>query len=269
MAPMTLLHEKKLLVTGVLTPDSIAFAVARVAQEEGADVVLTGFGRGLSLTKRSAERLPQPPDVLEMDVTDTDQIAAVKEELQQRWGVLDGVLHAVAYAPEDALGGKFLTTPWDSAATALQVSAFSLKEVTASMQPLLSTRGGSVVALDFDASVAWPAYDWMGVAKAALESVTRYLARDLGRHGIRVNCIAAGPLRTMAAKGIPGFDGFLESWPRRAPLGWDPLDPSPVADAAAFLFSDRSRAITGEILHVDGGFHAVGADPGEPEPKPD
>ncbi|HEV3473996.1 MAG TPA: enoyl-ACP reductase FabI [Actinomycetota bacterium] len=266
---MALLDGKKILVTGVLTPDSIAFAVARVAQEEGADVVLTGFGRGLSLTRRSAERLPRRPDVLEMDVTDTDQIAAVAADLQRGWGVLDGVLHAIAYAPEDALGGKFLTTPWDSAATALQVSAFSLKEVTVAMQPLLSAAGGSVVSLDFDASVAWPAYDWMGVAKAALESVTRYLARDLGRHGIRVNCIAAGPLRTMAAKGIPGFDGFMETWPRRAPLGWDPLDPSPVADAAAFLFSDRSKAITGEILHVDGGFHAVGADPGEAEPKPD
>jgi enoyl ACP reductase len=269
MAHVALLDGKKLLVTGVLTPDSIAFAVARVAQEEGADVVLTGFGRGLSLTRRSAERLPHTPDVLEMDVTAPDQIAAVSTDLETRWGMLDGLLHAVAYAPEDALGGRFLTTPWESAATALQVSAFSLKELTASMRPLLSERGGSVVALDFDASVAWPAYDWMGVAKAALESVTRYLARDLGPQGIRVNCVAAGPLRTMAAKGIPGFDGFLESWPRRAPLGWDPVDPSPVADAAAFLFSDRSRAITGEILHVDGGFHAVGSESGEPGVKPD
>ena len=260
---MSLLEGKRLLVTGVLTPDSIAFAVARVAQEEGAEVVLTGFGRGLSLTRRSAERLPKTPDVLEMDVTSPDQIAAVATELRERWGLLDGVLHAVAFAPEDALGGKFMTTPWESAATALQVSAFSLKELAAAMQPLLSERGGSVVALDFDASVAWPAYDWMGVAKAALESVTRYLARDLGPQRIRVNCVAAGPLRTMAAKGIPGFDGFLESWPRRAPLGWDPGDPSPVADAAAFLLSDRSRAITGEILHVDGGFHAVGSESGE------
>ncbi|MDP8956730.1 MAG: enoyl-ACP reductase FabI [Actinomycetota bacterium] len=256
---MSLLTGKKLLITGVLTPDSIAFCVAKVAQEEGADVVLTGFGRGLSLTKRTAQRLPDRTDVLEMDVTAPEQITDVAEDLRKRWGALDGILHAIAFAPEDALGGRFLTTPWESAATALHVSAFSLKDLSAGMQPLMADRGGSVVALDFDASVAWPAYDWMGVSKAALESVTRYLARDLGRHRIRVNCIAAGPLRTVAAKGIPGFDGFTDQWPQRAPLGWDPGDPSPVAHAAAFLFSDHSRAITGEVLHVDGGFHAVGA----------
>lgn len=256
---MSLLSGKKLLITGVLTPDSIAFCVARVAQEEGAEVVLTGFGRGLSLTKRTAKRLPAPVEVLEMDVTVPEQIADVAKTLRERWGEIHGVLHAVAFAPEDALGGRFLSTPWESAATALQVSAFSLKEMAAAMQPLMRERGGSVVALDFDASVAWPAYDWMGVSKAALESVTRYLARDLGRDKIRVNCIAAGPLRTVAAKGIPGFDGFTDTWPNRAPLGWDPNDPSPVAQAAAFLFSDYSRAITGEVLHVDGGFHAVGA----------
>jgi enoyl ACP reductase len=256
---MSLLSGKKLLITGVLTPDSIAFCVAKVAQEEGAEIVLTGFGRGLSLTKRTAQRLPHSAEVLEMDVTLSEQIGDVANVLRSRWGQLDGALHAVAYAPEDALGGRFLSTPWESAATALHVSAFSLKEVTAAMQPLMAERGGSVVALDFDASVAWPAYDWMGVSKAALESVTRYLARDLGPHGIRVNCIAAGPIRTIAAKGIPGFDEFTDQWPKRAPLGWDPDDPSPVAQAAAFLFSDHSRGITGEVLHVDGGFHAVGA----------
>jgi enoyl ACP reductase len=256
---MPLLSGKKLLITGVLTPDSIAFCVARVAQEEGADVVLTGFGRGLALTKRTAQRLSQPVDVLEMDVTVPGQLIEIADTLRSGWGRLDGVLHAVAYAPEDALGGRFLSTPWESAATALHVSAFSLKELTARMRPLMDERGGSVVALDFDASVAWPAYDWMGVSKAALESVTRYLARDLGRHRIRINCIAAGPIRTMAAKGIPGFDTFTETWPERAPLGWDSADPSPVAHAAAFLFSDHSRGITGEVLHVDGGFHAVGA----------
>jgi meromycolic acid enoyl-[acyl-carrier protein] reductase len=257
---MSLLSDKKLLITGVLTPESIAFRTASLAQDEGAEIVLTGFGRGLSLTKRSAQRLPRPVDVLEMDVTNGAQVAEVARTLKERWGELDGVLHAVAFAPDDALGGKFLSTPWESAGTTLHVSAFSLKEVAAAMRPLLAIHGGSVVALDFDASVAWPAYDWMGVAKAALESVTRYLARDLGPDGIRVNCIAAGPLKTMAAKSIPGFEGFLETWPRRAPLGWDPSDPSPVAQAAAFLFSDYSRAITGEILHVDGGFHAVGSE---------
>jgi enoyl ACP reductase len=255
-----LLRDKRLLITGVLTPQSIAFSVAAVAQEEGAELVLTGFGRGMSVTERSARRLPDPPPVLEMDATDPDQIAGVAEDLERRWGRLDGVLHAIAFAPEDALGGNFLRTGWDSVATALRASAYSLKDVATGLLPLLQVNGGSLVSLDFDARVAWPAYDWMGVSKAALESITRYLARYLGPDGIRANCIAAGPLRTVAAKGIPGFDRFIDLWERRAPLGWDPADPSPVAGAAAFLFSDRSRGITGEILHVDGGYHAMGAD---------
>lgn len=255
-----LLEGKRLLITGVLTPQSIAFAVARRAQEEGAELVLTGFGRGLSITGRSARRLPSPPDVLEMDVTDASQVRAVAEEVGGRWERLDGILHAIAFAPEDALGGRFLETPWESAAVALHASAFSLKELVVAHRELLQDGGGSVVSLDFDASVAWPAYDWMGVSKAALESVTRYLARDLGGEGIRVNCVAAGPLRTVAARGIPGFDTFIDRWERRAPLGWDPTDPAPVAETCVWLLSDRSRAITGEIVHVDGGYHAMGTD---------
>jgi meromycolic acid enoyl-[acyl-carrier-protein] reductase len=254
------LEKKRLLITGVLTPQSIAFAVARLAQEEGAELLLTGFGRGMSITERSARRLPEPPEVLEMDVTDDGQVGAVAEEIQGRWGRLDGILHAIAFAPEDALGGRFLETPWESAATALRASAFSLKDLVVANRDALREGRGGVVSLDFDASVAWPAYDWMGVSKAALESVTRYLARDLGDDGIRVNCVAAGPLRTVAAKGIRGFDRFIDGWSRRAPLGWDPGDPGPVADACVWLLSDRSRAITGEIVHVDGGYHAMGAD---------
>jgi enoyl ACP reductase len=262
-----LLEDKKLLITGVLTPQSIAFAVARAAQEDGAELVLTGFGRGMSLTERSARRLPQAPDVLELDVNDPSHVERVRAELERRWGRLDGMLHAIAFAPEDALGGNFLQTPWDSVGSALRTSAYSLKELVVGLLPLLSVRGAGVVALDFDATVAWPAYDWMGVSKAALESVSRYLARDVGRHGVRVNCVAAGPLRTVAAKGIPGFDRFIDVWHRRAPAGWDVTDPSPVADACVFLLSDRARRITGEILHVDGGFHAMGTDlAGEDEP---
>ena len=254
-----LLEGKKLLITGVLTPQSIAFNAARLAQEQGAEIVLTGFGRAMSLTQKTARRLPAPPHVLEMDANDQAQIEAVAGELKGRWGTLDGFLHAIAFAPEDALGGAFLTTPWESARTAFQTSAFSLKAIASSMLPLMSD-GGSVVALDFDASVAWPIYDWMGVSKAALESVARYLARYLGPKGVRVNLVSAGPLRTMAAKGIPGFDILAASWGKRAPLGWDVTDPEPVARTIAFLLSDWSRGITAEIIHVDGGYHAIGAE---------
>jgi enoyl-[acyl-carrier protein] reductase I len=253
-----MLEGKKLLITGVLTRESIAFAAARAAQEQGAEIVLTSFGRAMGLTEKVAKRLPNPVDVLEMDATDEGHVAAVADEIGRRWGRLDGFLHAIAFAPQDALGGNFLHTPWESASAALNVSAFSLKTIAAAMLPHMRERGGSVVSLDFDARVAWPIYDWMGVAKAALESVTRYLARDLGPQGIRVNTVSAGPLRTIAGKGIPGFESLADRWGERAPLGWDVTDPSPVADAIAFLFSDLSRAISGELIHVDGGYHAIG-----------
>src|SRR5512132_1881596 len=253
-----LLDGKKLLITGVLTPQSIAFAAATSAQEHGAEIVLTNFGRTVSLTQKVAKRLPQPCDVLEMDANDEAQIAAVQQELAERWGRLDGLLHAIAFAPQDALGGNFLTTPWESVATAIQTSAYSLKAIAAALLPLMEDRGAGIVSLDFDAQVAWPLYDWMGVAKAGLEAVTRYLARDLGPHGVRVNCVSAGPLRTMAAKGIPGFNDLADAWGERAPLGWDTGDPTPVARAAVFLLSDWSSGITGEIVHVDGGYHAIG-----------
>ncbi|HSD48797.1 MAG TPA: enoyl-ACP reductase FabI [Actinomycetota bacterium] len=256
-----LLEGKKLLITGVLTRESIAYATARTVQEQGAEIVLTSFGRATSLTEKSAKRLPEPVDVLEMDATDVDQVRAVAEELGRRWGRIDGFLHAIAFAPQDALGGNFLHTPWESVGTAVQVSAFSLKTIAAELLPQMRERGGAIVSLDFDARFAWPVYDWMGVAKAALESVTRYLARDLGPHGVRVNTVSAGPLRTMAGKGIPGFQSLADGWADRAPLGWDPTDAAPVGDAIAFLFSDLSRGITGEMLHVDGGYHAMGSAP--------
>ena len=254
-----LLEGKKLLITGVLTPQSIAFAAAKTAQEQGAEIVLTNFGRAVSLTQKTAKRLPTTPDVLEMDANSDEQIAAVCEELQQRWGRLDGFLHAIAFAPQDALGGNFLNTPWDSVAIAVQTSAFSLKALAVGLLPSMGV-GGAIVSLDFDATVAWPIYDWMGVAKAGLEAVTRYLARDLGPKGIRVNAVSAGPIKTMAGKGIPGFDQISGSWSRRAPLGWDVEDPTPVGNTVAFLLSDLSAGITGELVHVDGGFHAMGTD---------
>jgi meromycolic acid enoyl-[acyl-carrier-protein] reductase len=256
-----ILQGKRLVITGVITRDSIAFHVAEQAQREGAEVVLTSFGRVRRLTERAAQRLPEPVEVLELDVNEADDLTALTGSLRDRWGGVDGVLHAIAFAPEDAIGGRFMTTPPESAAQAFQTSAYSLKALAAAVAPLMGA-GGSIVGLDFDARVAWPIYDWMGVAKAALESVSRYLARDLGGRGIRVNLVSAGPLGTVAARGIPGFERLAEMWRLQAPLGWDTGDPGPVASAICFLLSDYSRGITGEIVHVDGGFHAIGA-PGE------
>jgi enoyl ACP reductase len=254
---MGILTGKRILVTGVLTDSSIAFHVARVAQQEGATIVLTGFGR-LSLVQRIAKRLPDPPPVLELDVTDPGHLASLAERVSGYVDGLDGVLHAVAFAPQEAMGGNFLNTAWDDVSTAVHVSAFSLKSLAMAALPLM-TGGGAIVGLDFDASVAWPGYDWMGVAKAGLESCARYLARDLGGKGIRVNLVSAGPLRTMAAKSIPGFERFEGLWGERAPLGWNIADPEPAARACVALLSDWFPATTGEIVHVDGGAHAVGA----------
>jgi meromycolic acid enoyl-[acyl-carrier protein] reductase len=253
-----ILAGKRLLITGVITKDSIAFHAAEQAQREGASVVLTSFGRVRRMTERAAQRLPEPVDVLELDVNRPEDLQAVADELGGRWGGVDGILHAIAFAPEDAIGGKFMSAPADSAAQAFLTSAFSLKALAGALAPLMSS-GGSIVGLDFDASLAWPIYDWMGVAKAALEAVARYLARDLGPSAVRVNLVSAGPLGTVAARGIPGFEQLANLWPAQAPLGWDIEDPSPVASAICFLLSDYARAITGEILHVDGGFHAMGA----------
>jgi enoyl ACP reductase len=254
-----LLEGKRLLVTGVLTEASIAFGVARVAQEQGAELVLTSFGRPMKLTERAARRLPQPPDVLELDVTDPAQLSRLTEDLGQRWGRLDGVVHAIGFAPESCLGGDFLRAGWDDVATALHVSTYSLKALAEAALPLMKEHGGSIVGLDFDARQAWPAYDWMGVCKAALESTCRYLARDLGPLGIRVNLVAAGPIRTVAARSIPGFSAFEDAWATRAPLGWDVGNSEPVARACAALLSDWFPATTGEMVHVDGGYHAMGA----------
>ncbi|HEX6947013.1 MAG TPA: enoyl-ACP reductase FabI [Acidimicrobiia bacterium] len=257
-----LLEGKKLLITGVLTDDSIAFHTARIAQEEGAEIVLTGFGRSLRLTERSAQRLPAPCDVLELDINNPEDVDAVAADLTNRWGKVDGALHAIAFAPGDALGGNFLSTPVESAQTAFVTSAYSYKTLAVALTPLMiEAGGGALVGMDFDNTQAWPAYDWMGVAKSALQSVTRYLARDLGKHNIRVNLVSAGPLSTVAAKAIPGFERFDEVWAERAPLKWDTGDPTPVARMNCVLLSDWAPMTTGEIVHVDGGFHAIAAGP--------
>ena len=256
---MGLLDGKKILVTGVLTDSSIAFHIARLAQEQGAQVVLSSYGRVLSLTTRIAGRLPKPAAIIELDVTNEADLAALESRVRAHFpGGLDGVVHSIGFAPEAALGGNFLNTSWEDVSTAMHVSAYSLKSLTMAAKPLF-TGGGSVVGLDFDATVAWPKYDWMGVAKAALESTSRYLARDLGAQNIRVNLVAAGPIRTMAAKSIPGFDEFEKVWNERAPLAWDVTDPVPAAQAVVALLSDWFPKTTGEIIHVDGGVHAMGA----------
>jgi enoyl-[acyl-carrier protein] reductase I len=255
-----LLKDKKLLVTGVLTDDSIAWHVARIAQEEGAESVVTGFGRGLRLTERSVQRLPEACDVIELDINDAEHVEGLTADLERRWGRVDGALHAIAFAPTDALGGNFLNTPAESAQIAFTTSAFSYKTLAVALLPLLQKAGGGgLVTLDFDNTQAWPAYDWMGVAKSALQSVTRYLARDLGPHNIRVNAVSAGPLATVAAKSIPGFDKFDEVWGERSPLNWDASNPDPVARMVCVLMSDWAPMTSGEIVHVDGGFHAVAA----------
>ncbi len=253
---MGILDGKRLLVTGVLTASSIAFHVARIAQQEGATVVLTGFGR-LSLVERIARRLPDPPPVLELDVTDSAQLESLAQRVGEHVDGLDGVVHAIANAPASALGGNFLHTPWEDVAAAVHVSAYSLKALAMAALPLMGD-GGAIVGLDFDASRAWPAYDWMGVSKAALESCARYLARDLGPHGIRVNLVSAGPLKTIAAGSIPGFERFEGLWADRAPLGWNLADPEPAARGCVALLSGWFPATTGEIVHVDGGVHAMG-----------
>jgi enoyl-[acyl-carrier protein] reductase I len=255
-----ILDGKRLLITGVLTEASIAFGVARLAQEQGATVLLSGFGRGLSITTRIAGRLPQPAEVVELDVTDTDHLDTLATTLDQKLGGCDGVLHAIGFAPESALGGNFMSTTWDDVATAVHVSTYSFAALARAVLPTMQDNGGgSIVGLDFDATIAWPAYDWMGVAKAGLESCSRYLARELGKHNVRVNLVAAGPLRTMAAKSIPGFDTYESIWAERAPLGWDVNDTEPAAKACVALLSDWFPATSGEIVHVDGGVHAVGA----------
>ncbi|APR99358.1 enoyl-ACP reductase FabI [Pajaroellobacter abortibovis] len=263
-----ILANKKILITGVLTPRSIAYAIAEVTQQQGAEVLLTSFGRAMSVTQKSAKRLSPVPDILELDVSQPEHFAALRETLQTKWGVLHGAVHAVAYAPEDALGGNFLNTPWESVATAFRISTFSLKELAAAVVPLMK-EGGSIVGLDFDSRLAWPIYDWMGVCKAGLESCTRYLARELGQKKIRVNLVAAGPLATIAAKAIPGFAVLEKSWMGQAPLGWGHQDMDSVAKAVCALLSDFFSSTTGEIIHVDGGYHALGAPPIPPSIDPE
>ena len=256
-----ILKGKRILIAGMSDRRSIGFAIAQEAQKEGAELLLTSFGRMTSITQMTAKKLNPVPEILEMDVTKPADIAEAVKETEKRWDRIDGLVHSVAFAPQDALGGQFMSTPWESAATAFQVSAFSLKEMARGFLPLMKEQGGSIVTLDFDnSSAAWPKYDWMGVSKAALESVTRYLARDLGRYKIRVNAVCAGPLATLAASGIPGFKDFEEVWEKRAPLGWNLQDRTPVGRAVVALLSGYLDMTTGELVHVDGGYHAMGTE---------
>ncbi|HVX47633.1 MAG TPA: enoyl-ACP reductase FabI [Mycobacteriales bacterium] len=253
-----LLEGKRIFVAGVLVENSIGYAVAKAAQEHGAQVVISNFGRGLSITKRVAKKLPVEPPVLEVDVTDGEHLATLPDKLREHVDGLDGVVHAIAWAPQEAMGEDFVSTPWETVAPGVQVSTWSLAALTNACLPLLTDRS-SVVGFDFDATVAWPAYGWMGVAKAGMESASRYLARQLGPRGVRVNLVSAGPLSSMAKRAIPGAEEFTGGWDGRAPLGWDDADFEPTAQAAAALLSDLFPKTTGEIIHVDGGYHAIGA----------
>ena len=254
---MGLLSGKNIVITGVLTDASLAFGAAKLAQEEGANIILTGAGRALSLTERVARKLPDPPEVYELDVTVPEHLTNVRNVLSDKWGRVDGVLHAIGFAPASCLGENFMDAPWEDVSLAMNISTYSLKSLADAFVPLM-TNGGSLVGLDFDNTVAWPAYNWMGVAKSALESLNRYLAKELGPKGVRCNLVAAGPVKTMAAKSIPGFSRFEDVWSERAPLGWDVFDSSAVAKAIVVLLSDWFPMTTGEIVHVDGGFHAMG-----------
>jgi meromycolic acid enoyl-[acyl-carrier-protein] reductase len=255
---MGLLDGKKIVITGVLTDASLAFGVAQLAQREGAQIVLTGAGRALSLTQRTARRLDTPVDVFEFDVTVAEHVETVREQVRASLGRVDGVVHSIGFAPEACLGDDFLAAQWSDVAVAMQISAYSMKTLIDAFLPLME-RGSTIVGLDFDNTVAWPAYNWMGVAKAALESTSRYLAKELGPRGIRSNLVAAGPIKTMAAKSIPGFKKFEDVWDERAPLGWDVTDFTPVARTVVAMLSDWFPATTGEVIHVDGGYHAMGA----------
>ncbi|GAA1239209.1 enoyl-ACP reductase FabI [Kitasatospora nipponensis] len=252
-----ILEGKRILITGVLMESSIAFHTAKLAQEQGAEIILTAFPRP-TLTERIAKKLPRPTKVLELDVTNNEHLDGLADQVREHLGSLDGVVHSIGFAPQDALGGNFLNTPWESVSTAMNVSAFSLKSLAMACLPLMS-EGGSVVGLTFDAQLAWPQYDWMGPAKAALEATSRYLARDLGKQDVRCNLISAGPIKSMAAKSIPGFDQLADTWNHRSPLAWDVTDPEPAGRGVVALLSDWFPKTTGEIIHVDGGLHAIGA----------
>lgn len=257
---MGILEGKRLLITGVLNSSSIAYATAQIAIAEGAEIVLSGFGRGKSLTDRMAKRLGEGIQVLELDITNSDHLAAAAADLDRQWGRLDGVVHSIGFAPAACIGGSIFDADWSEVAIAMEISAYSLKSLTHAMMPLLEkSETASVVGLDFDATVAWPGYNWMGVAKAALESLTRYLARDAGKSGVRVNLVSAGPILSIAAKSVESFRSFQDVWGEKAPLGWNANDAAPVGKAIVALLSDWFPMTTGEIIHVDGGFHAMGA----------
>ncbi|MEO3767897.1 enoyl-ACP reductase FabI [Streptomyces sp. B8F3] len=252
-----ILDGKRVLITGVLLESSIAFHAAKLAQEQGAEIILTAFPRP-TLTERIAKKLPKPTKVVELDVTDDEHLARIEGIVREELGGLDGLVHSVGFAPPDALGGNFLHTPFESVATAMHVSAFSLKSLTMACLPLMQG-GGSVVGMTFDAQYAWPQYDWMGPAKAALEATSRYLARDLGKENVRCNLVSAGPIGSMAAKSIPGFSDLADVWNTRSPLEWDMADPEPAGRGVVALLSDWFPKTTGEIVHVDGGVHIMGA----------
>ena len=253
-----LLAGKRILVTGVLTDRSLAYHAAAKMQELGAEVLLTSFGRAKRITERAAQMLPKATDVLELDVTKQSDYDALVEELGARWDSVDGLLHSVAFAPAQLFKDPFLHANLDDVEAAMRISSYSLQQLSATLLPLMvrSQSGASIVALTVEDRVRVHPYAWMSVAKSVLNSIARQLAVHLADHNVRVNLIAAGPVRTNAGSVIPEFSEMEDTY-KRAPLGWDTRDHTAIAGPAAFLMSDLSRNMTGDILKVDGGMHIL------------
>ena len=253
-----LLAGKTGLIMGVANRRSIAWGIANAVSKAGARLVLTYQSERLGENVRELAPSLSDPLLIQCDVASDEQIEAAMARVREEIGHLDFLVHALAFAPREALEGMYAGTKRDDFRTALDISAYSLVSVARAAMPLMQGRQSAIVTLTYLGSErVVPNYNVMGVAKAALESSVRYLANDLGPHGIRVNAVSAGPIRTLASSAIGGVSGMIKLHAERAPLR-KAVDIEEVGDAALFLVSPLSRGITGEVLYVDGGYHILG-----------